>query len=36
MAADSAALVMLAIRSGIKLGQQMRLACMDSAKRRES
>jgi hypothetical protein len=35
MVTDSTALVMFAIRSGIKLGQQVRLAYVDSTKRRE-
>ncbi len=35
MVSDSAAIVMFAIRSAIKLGQQMRLAYVDSTKRHE-
>src|SRR5438045_6259995 len=35
MVSDSAALVLFAIRSALKLGQQMRLAYVDNTKRRE-
>ena len=35
MVSDSAALVLFAIRSGLKLGQQLRLAYVDNTRRRE-
>ena len=35
MVSDSAALVLFAIRSALKLGQQLRLAYVDNTKRRE-